>query len=83
MKVVGVNGRQFSLEELTRAIQNSKSNPSPISVLVSNSGVLETHDLIYHGGAAYPHLQRVQSVKDYLDDILKPLSGPSSANQKQ
>jgi predicted metalloprotease with PDZ domain len=83
MKVVGVNGRQFSLEELIRAIQNSKSNPAPISVLVSNSGVLESHDLIYHGGAAYPHLQRVQSVKDYLDDILKPLRGPSSANQKR
>ena len=83
MKVVGVNGRQFSLEELTRAIQNSKSNPSSISVLASNSGVLETHDVTYHGGAAYPHLQRVQSVKDYLDDILKPLGGPSSANQKR
>lgn len=83
MKVVGVNGRQFSHDELTRAIQNTKSGVAPITVLASNSGVLETYELNYHGGSAYPHLERVQSVNDYLDDILKPLTGPASANQQR
>ena len=80
MKLVGVNGRQFSLDELTQAIQDSKSSAAPITVLASNSGILETHNLDYHGGAAYPHLERVSSANDYLDDILKPLS--SGANVK-
>ena len=75
MKLVGVSGRQFSLDELTQAIQNSKASAAPITLLGSNSGVLETYQLNYHGGAAYPHLERVQSVNDYLDEILKPLTG--------
>ena len=79
MKLLGVNGRQFSLDELTRAIQNTKSGSAPITVLASNSGVLESHELNYHGGAAYPHLERVPSATDYLDEILKPLTGPASA----
>jgi predicted metalloprotease with PDZ domain len=79
MKLLGVNGRQFSLEELTRAIQNTKSGSAPITVLASNSGVLESHELNYHGGAAYPHLERVPSTTDYLEAILKPLTGPAPA----
>jgi predicted metalloprotease with PDZ domain len=78
MKVVGVNGRQFLLAELIQAIHNSKSSAAPITVLASNGGVLETYELNYHGGAAYPHLERVESVNDYLDEILKPLTGPNS-----
>lgn len=78
MKIVGVNGRQFSLDELTRAIQNSKTTAAPIAVLASNSGVLETYEINYHGGAAYPHLERVPSVTDYLDNILTPLTGATS-----
>jgi predicted metalloprotease with PDZ domain len=82
MKIVAVNGRQFSLDDLTRAVQNSKANPAPISVLASNSGVLENYELQYHGGAAYPHLEREQSVADYLDDILTPLTGPTATQPR-
>ena len=81
MKMIGVDGRQFSIDELTQAIKNTKSGPAAITVLVSNSGVLETYEIKYHGGAAYPHLERVQSVNDYLDDILKPLTAPATASQ--
>ena len=77
MKVVGVDGRQFSLDELTEAIRNSSS--TPVIVLASNSGVFSAHELKYRGGAAYPHLERVQSVNDYLDSILKPLTASNQA----
>lgn len=78
MKVVGVNGRQFALAELNQAIHDSKSNAASITVLASNGGVLETHELKYHGGSASPHLERVESANDYLDEILRPLTGPNS-----
>ena len=78
MKILGINGRQFSLDELTRAIQNTKSGSASITVLASNSGILESYQLNYQGGAAYPHLERVPSVSNYLDDILKPLAGSAS-----
>jgi hypothetical protein len=79
MKILGINGRQFSPDELTRAIQNTKSGAASITVLASNSGVLESYQLNYQGGAAYPHLERVPSVTDYLDDILKPLASTASS----
>ena len=80
MKIVGVNGHQFSVEDLKRAVQESKSNPAPISVIVSNTGSLETHEIPYHQGIRYPHLERNQSADDHLDEILKPLVRASSAN---
>jgi predicted metalloprotease with PDZ domain len=75
MKLVGVNGRQFSPDELTGAIRNSAVGP--ITVLASNSGVLSAHEIRYRGGASYPHLERVPSSEDYLDKIFKPLTGAS------
>jgi hypothetical protein len=81
MKLVGVNGRQFSLDGLTEAIRDSAS--TPINILASNSGVLSTHELKYGGGAAYPHLERVRSVDDYLDSILKPLTGATPSTRTQ
>lgn len=73
MKIVGVNGHQFSADDLKRAIQDSKSASAPITVIVSNSGWLETHELAYHEGLRSPHLGRIEGTNDYLTDILKPL----------
>jgi len=74
MKIVGVSGHQFSIDDMNRAIQDSKSTPAPITVLVSNTGSLETHPIRYHDGLRSPHLERVDGTTDYLSDILKPLA---------
>jgi predicted metalloprotease with PDZ domain len=81
MKVIGINGRQFSLDDFSQAIKNTKSGSAIITVVAANSGVLETHAIKYHGGAACPHLERVPSVNDYLADILKPLTSPSAVGK--
>jgi len=73
MKIVGINGHQFSVDDLKRAVQQSKSNSAPISIIVSNTGWLETHELAYHEGLRSPHLERIDGTNDYLNDILKPL----------
>jgi predicted metalloprotease with PDZ domain len=72
MRLIAVNGRQFSVDELTRAVRDSKSNSAPIVLIASNTGTIETHELNYHDGNRYPHLQRVEANPDYLDEILKP-----------
>jgi predicted metalloprotease with PDZ domain len=72
MRIVGVNRRQFSLDGLNSAIAESKSQSAPLVLLVSNTGVLETHEIAYHGGLRYPHLVRSGSETDYLTEILKP-----------
>lgn len=71
-RVVAVNGRQFSTEELNKALAGSKTLSGPITLLVSNAGFIESHEIDYHGGLRYPHLVRNDATDDYLDEILKP-----------
>jgi S1-C subfamily serine protease len=71
-RVLAVNGRQFSIEELNKALAESKKQPGTIVLLVSNAGFVESHEIDYHDGPRYPHLVRNETARDYLDEILKP-----------
>jgi len=71
-RIVAVNGRQFTVDELDRAVAESKTLTGPIVLLTSNAGFIESHELDYHGGLRYPHLVRNDGGHDYLDEILKP-----------
>jgi predicted metalloprotease with PDZ domain len=74
LKIVGVNGRQFAVEDLRRAIADSKSGTGTIELLTMNTGTLEKHEIKYQAGSRFPHLQRVEATADYLGEILKPLT---------
>ncbi|HVH88677.1 MAG TPA: hypothetical protein VM912_18310, partial [Terriglobales bacterium] len=74
MKIISVGDRQFSIEELSRAVQDSYSATGSIAILASNTGTIERHDITYHGGIREPHLKRNEGTTDYLDEILKPLA---------
>jgi predicted metalloprotease with PDZ domain len=73
-KIVGVNGREFSVDELKRAIHDSETNSTPIEITTSNSGKLALNKFQYHKGSQFPHLERVDGSRDYLDEIFKPLT---------
>jgi predicted metalloprotease with PDZ domain len=75
MQIVAVAGREFSVDELARAVRESRLNPEPITLLVSNTGSFERREIRYRDGIRQPHLERVEGAPDYLDDILKPLAG--------
>src|SRR5579862_114816 len=72
MKILAVNGRHFSVEELTRAVNDAKQTGT-ITIVASNAGAIAAHTLNYNSGMRYPHLQRNEGTPDYIDDILKPL----------
>ena len=74
LRIIAVDGRAFSVDELNRAIANSRSSAGPIVITAINTGAIETHEIRYQGGNRYPHLERVDGTADYLDDILKPLT---------
>ncbi len=74
LRIIAVNGRAFSVDELNRAIANSRSSAGAIVITATNTGAIETHEIRYQGGNRYPHLERVDGTADYLDDILKPLT---------
>ena len=74
MKIIGIGESQFSTEELSRAVQNSRSGAGPIPILASNTGTIEHHDISYRDGLREPHLKRNELTPNYLDEILKPLA---------
>jgi predicted metalloprotease with PDZ domain len=74
LRIIAVNGRAFSVDELNRAVANTRSSAGTIVITATNTGAIETHEIRYQGGNRYPHLERVDGTADYLDDILKPLT---------
>ncbi|HEV2277992.1 MAG TPA: M61 family peptidase [Acidobacteriaceae bacterium] len=75
MQIVAVNGRQFSGPLLNDAIRGAKGNQAPIELIVTNTGTYKVLGIDYHGGLRFPHLERVNGTDDYLDEILKPMTG--------
>jgi predicted metalloprotease with PDZ domain len=72
MKIVAVNGRRFSVDELKRAIEASKDAKTPLAFIVENGSYFTVAQVDYHGGARYPHLERVAGAGDVLTTIAAP-----------
>ena len=73
MKLVAINGRQWSKSLLRDAIRAAKGNDQPIDVLVENAKFFKTYSISYHEGEKNPHLER-SDAPDILGEILKPLT---------
>ncbi|MGA9389282.1 MAG: M61 family peptidase [Candidatus Sulfotelmatobacter sp.] len=71
MKLIAVNGRQYSPEVLHDALKAGKESNSPLELLVENTDYYKTYKLDYHGGERYPHLVRDESKPDLLTEIYK------------
>jgi predicted metalloprotease with PDZ domain len=69
MKIVAVNGRRYSSDVFTRALQASTTSTAPLELIIDNSGYFKTVRLDYHGGLRYPHLERTPGNADLLAAI--------------
>ncbi len=72
MKLVGVNGRVYTHDDLEDAIASAKDSTQPIALMVIIDDYYQTFNVDYHGGDRYPHLVRDDSKADYLDELIKP-----------
>jgi predicted metalloprotease with PDZ domain len=72
MRLVAVNGRRFSTDELSRALAASKSSATPIEFIVENASYFKVVKVDYHGGVRFPHLERVAGKDDVLAVIAAP-----------
>ena len=72
MKLVGVNGRVYTHDDLEDAIAAAKDSQQPIALMVVIDDYYQTFNVDYHGGDRYPHLVRDDSKPDYLDQLIKP-----------
>jgi predicted metalloprotease with PDZ domain len=71
MKLIAVNGRQYSPDILRDALKAGKGGTAPLELLVENTDYFKTYKLDYHGGERYPHLVRDESKPDLLSEIYK------------
>jgi predicted metalloprotease with PDZ domain len=72
MRILAVNGRAYTPDVLKAAVCDGKDSGPAVELIVENTGYYKVIKLDYHGGERYPRLERVDSVPDRLDDILKP-----------
>jgi predicted metalloprotease with PDZ domain len=73
MQVQAVNDQAFNVENLRAAILAAEKDHTPIRLLVKRDNEFRTVNVDYHGGLRYPHLERIESVPDRLDEILGPV----------
>jgi predicted metalloprotease with PDZ domain len=72
MKIEKVNGAEFSLTELRKAVTATKGNSNGILVEAVNGSTTAAYRVDYTGGERFPHLVRDNSRSDLLTAIAKP-----------
>jgi predicted metalloprotease with PDZ domain len=82
MKLVAVNGRKWSPDDLHAAIRQAKGSHEPIELLIENEDFFQTYPVDYHGGEQYPHLERITGKPDLLGEIAK-MKAPAVAAPKE
>ena len=78
-KLIAVNGKVFSADNLRDAIDQAKTSKEPIHLLMQTEEYIRPVDIDYHDGQRYPVLVRDDSRKDYLDEITTALTKPPAA----
>jgi len=73
MQLKAVNDQSFSLATLREAILAAEKSNAPVKLLLKRGKEYITVSLDCHGGLRYPHLERVESTPDRLDEILAPI----------
>jgi predicted metalloprotease with PDZ domain len=71
MKIVAVNGTQYSSDAMRGAIEAAKTATEPIQLIVANGAQFRTFSVDYHGGLRYPHIEREEARPDYLGEITR------------
>ena len=71
MQIVAINGDVFKPEKLKDAILKAEKGSEPITLIVKANETVKSVFIDYHDGLRVPHLERVESTPDRLDEILK------------
>lgn len=72
VKIVSVNGVEYSEDAMKQAISAAKGTKEPIKLIVKRGDRYITLDLDYHGGLRYPWLEKTVQGEAGLDRLLAP-----------
>jgi predicted metalloprotease with PDZ domain len=75
MKVIALNGKQFTPDVIHDAIKAAARTRKPIEILTKNGEFYATFRVTYTGGERYPKLMRVAGAPDLVGRDLQPLTG--------
>jgi len=78
-KIIAINGAKWSADALRDSLDAAATSGAPLELVVECSERVCTVKIDYHGGAVYPHLDRVPEVHDTLAEILAPHHPKSNA----
>jgi predicted metalloprotease with PDZ domain len=74
VKLIAVNGRQFSATVLRETVDAAAKNAEPVELLIKDGEFYKSYRVDYHGGLRYPHLERDAAKTDLLTAIISPLT---------
>ncbi len=69
MKIISVNGTEYSPDVMKQAIKDAKGGDKSIDLQVKNFNQYKTLHLDYHGGLKYPDIERIKGKPDYLSEL--------------
>ena len=81
-KIVAINSRVFTIEELTDALKSAKGTGTPIQLMVQDEDTIAPVSLSYSEGLRYPRLSRVENTPDILAQILTALAPAAPGSQR-
>jgi predicted metalloprotease with PDZ domain len=73
-RLIAVNGRHYSADVLKDAVKESATAKTPMELIVEQDEFYSVRSIDYHGGARYPHLERIAGTPDLLEQLGKPLA---------
>jgi predicted metalloprotease with PDZ domain len=72
VKLIAVNGRQFTPTVLREAVKATAPDSKPLELMIKTGEYYETHRIDYHSGERYPHLAPEPGKPDLLSKIIEP-----------
>ena len=94
-KIIAINGHIFSdtsegndtdhpigTSPLHDAIVAAQKSLDPIHFIIQSESWVRPFDVDYHDGERFPTMVRVDNTKDYLDEIITPLTKPPTTATK-
>ena len=79
MRIISVNGKEFTPEDLRDAILQAEKTREPIQLQFRRGDEYKNISIAYFDGLRVPSLQRVEGTPDRLADILAPSKSPLPA----
>lgn len=72
-KVLAINGRSWSKDNIAEELNNAKTTKKPIQIIIMADNRYKLINFEYYEGMKYPHFEKITKEDGALDKLLMPL----------